>query len=90
MAVATLIGELSPSFHQFVSMVSPSALLNLSTVRSSEEKRNRTIKSDAMGQKHAVIKILCWENRGKFQALIVLFQREGEVENVHIRHPGFG
>ena len=43
-----------------------------------------------MGQNHAVIKILCWENRGKFQALIVLFQREGEVENVHITHPGFG
>ena len=90
MAVATLIGELSPSFHQFVSMVSPSALLNLSTVRSSEEKRNRTIKSDSMGQKQADIKILCWENKGKFEALIVLFQREGEVENVHIRHPGFG
>ena len=26
-----------------------------------------------------------WENKGKFQALIVLFQREGEIQNVHIR-----
>ena len=40
MAVATLIGELSPSFHQFVSMVSPSALLNLSAFIRRKKKQN--------------------------------------------------
>ena len=40
MAVATLIGELSPSFHQFVSMLSPSALLNLSAFVRRKKKQN--------------------------------------------------
>ena len=33
-----------------------------------------------MGQKQADIEILCWENKGEFQALIVLFQREGGLK----------
>ena len=33
-----------------------------------------------MGEKQADIKILCWENKGKFEALIVLFQRKGGLK----------